>query len=148
MCQALLVGLFTKKLGERNASIVALVLNVLAFVLTGLATKSWMVFAVIIVSSPASVAMPAMNAWMSKLAPDDEQGRLQGVIGAAEGLSNICGPILMTQIFGAFEHELPGAPFFLGATLALIGLFIALRAAPPPRGDDQTTATPTRETEA
>ncbi len=132
ICQATLVGVMTKKLGERTASLLALVLNVVSLVLTGLATKGWMVFAIIIVSSPAGVAMPAMNAWMSKLAPADAQGRLQGTIGAAEGLSSIFGPILMTQVFGRFEHTVPGAPFFVGAVLAVVSLFVAMRAASPP----------------
>ena len=35
-------------------------------------------------STKHAFAMPAMNAWMSKIAPDDAQGRLQGAIGAAE----------------------------------------------------------------
>lgn len=153
ICQAVLVGVLTKRLGERNAAMLGLILNVAGLVLTGLATKSWMVFAVIVVASPAGVAMPAMNAWMSKLAPGDAQGRLQGVIGAAEGLSSIFGPILMTQVFGAFEHSMPGAPFYVAALLSLVALFIALRAAPPPSSEqeetaDQTTTTPTRETEA
>lgn len=135
--QAVLVGLWTKKWGERKASLVALFLNVLNFVLTGLATKTWMAFAVIIVASPAGVAMPAMNAWMSKLAPADAQGRLQGTIGAAEGLSSIFGPILMTQTFGAFETTIPGAPFFVAAALALGSLFIAMRAAAPPPAETE-----------
>ncbi len=127
VCQAVLVGLFTKKLGERKAALVGLVLNVVNYVVTGLVTKSWMVFVVLIVASPAGVAMPAMNAWMSRLAPADAQGRLQGTIGAAEGLSSIFGPILMTQVFGAFEHSMPGAPFFVAAGLSVVAILIALR---------------------
>ena len=125
--QAVLVGFFTKRWGERTTALVGLVLNIACFVLTGLASQSWMVFAIIIVSSPSAVAMPAMNAWMSRLAPDEAQGRLQGAIGAAEGLSSIFGPILMSQVFGAFEHTLPGAPFFLAAVLSVAALFIAMR---------------------
>lgn len=131
--QAVLVGRWTKAWGERKAALVALFLNVLNFVLTGLATKSWMAFAIIVVASPAGVALPAMNAWMSKLAPADAQGRLQGTIGAAEGLSSIFGPILMTQ---TFERFFPGAPFFVAAALALVSFFIATRAvAPPPSAE-------------
>jgi DHA1 family tetracycline resistance protein-like MFS transporter len=89
-----------------------------------------MVFAILIVASPAGVAMPAMNAWMSKLAPADAQGRLQGTIGAAEGLSSIFGPILMTQVFGAFSQTIPGAPFFVAAVLAVGALLIAMRVPP------------------
>jgi len=130
--QAFLVGFCTKRWGERKTAFVGLAFNVVCFVLTGLASQTWMVFAVIIFASPAAIAMPAMNAWMSKIAPDDAQGRLQGAIGAAEGLSSIFGPIVMSQVFGAFEHSLPGAPFFVAAVLSVAALLITLRAAPPP----------------
>ena len=60
------------------------------------------------------------------------QGRLQGSIGAAESLSSIFGPILMTQVFGTFEHSLSGAPFFVAACLAVVALLIAVRVGPPP----------------
>ena len=129
--QAVLVGFFTKRWGDRKTAFVGLVINIACFVLTGLVTRSWMVFVVIVVTSPAGIAMPAMNAWMSKLAPDNAQGRLQGSIGAAESLSSIFGPILMSQVFGAFEHTLPGAPFLVAAALSVVAVFIALRAAPP-----------------
>ena len=132
LTQALLVGFLTKRWGDRKTAMVGLALTVACFVLTGVASRSWMVFAVIIVSSPCGVAVPAMNAWMSKLAPDDAQGRLQGSIGAAESLSSIFGPILMTQVFGAFEHTLSGAPFFVAAVLSVAALFIAMRVGPPP----------------
>lgn len=127
--QAVLVGFFTKRWGEQKAAFAGLLLTIVAFVLTGLATQSWMVFAIIVVTAPAAIAMPAMQAWASKLAPDDAQGRLQGAIGAAESLSSIFGPILMSQTFGTFEHQLPGAPFFVAAVLSVASLGIALRAA-------------------
>ncbi len=132
LTQALLVGFCTKRWGERKTAIIGLVLTIVSFILTGFASQTWMVFAVIIISSPAAVAMPAMQAWMSKLAPEDAQGRLQGSVGAAEGLSSIFGPIVMSQVFGAFEHSVPGAPFFVAAVLSVAALSIAMRAAPPP----------------
>ena len=136
LTQALLVGFATKRWGDRRTAIVGLVLTVACFVLTGLASQSWMVFAVIVVSSPCGVAMPAMNAWMSKLAPEDAQGRLQGSIGAAESLSSIFGPLLMTQVFGTFEHTLSGAPFFVAAVLSIVALLIAVRVRPPLRAEN------------
>jgi MFS transporter, DHA1 family, tetracycline resistance protein len=113
--QSVLVGFFTKRWGERHTAFVGLLVTVAAFILTGLVWETWMVFAVIVVTSPAA---------------DDAQGRLQGAIGAAESLSSIFGPILMSQAFGAFQHQLPGAPFFLAAGLSVASLFIAMRAAP------------------
>lgn len=128
--QAVLVGSFTQRWGEQTTAFAGLVITIAAFVLTGLATQTWMVFAIIVVTAPAAVAMPAMQAWMSKLAPEDAQGRLQGAVGAAESLSSIFGPILMSQVFGTFEHRLPGAPFFVAAVLSVVALAIALRAPP------------------
>jgi len=128
--QSLLVGFLTKRWGERKTAFVGLLITVAAFVLTGLATETWMVFVVIVITAPAAIAMPAMQAWTSKFAPDDAQGRLQGAIGAAESLSSIVGPILMSQVFGAFEHRLPGAPFFVAAVLSIAALLVATRAAP------------------
>jgi MFS family permease len=71
---------------------------------------AWMVFVVIVVTAPAGVSMPTLQAWMSKMTPADAQGRLQGMVGGAEGLSSIIGPIVMSQTFGAFEHTIKGAP--------------------------------------
>jgi DHA1 family tetracycline resistance protein-like MFS transporter len=130
LTQALLVGFCTKRWGEQKTAIIGLVLTVACFVLTGLASQTWMVFAVIIVAGPSAIAMPAMQSWMSKLAPEDAQGRLQGAVGAAESLSSIFGPILMSQVFGTFERSLPGAPFFVAAALSVVALVIAMRAAP------------------
>jgi DHA1 family tetracycline resistance protein-like MFS transporter len=129
--QSMLVGFCTKRWGEQKTAFVGLGITILSFVLLGFASQTWMVFAVIVITSPAAIAMPAMQAWTSKLAPEGAQGRLQGSIGAAEGLSSIFGPILMSQVFGAFEHTLPGVPFFVAAGLSTIALFVTLRAASP-----------------
>lgn len=132
ICQAALVGPATKKLGERRAALLGVALSVVGMVLTGLSTKTWMVFVVLVLTSPGGIAMPAMQSWTSKLAPADAQGRLQGTIGAAEGLSSIIGPILMSQVFGAFEHTMPGAPFYVAAALSVVALLVMLPAASPP----------------
>jgi len=139
VAQAVLVGVLTKRWGERKTALVGLFLTALTLVLTALAFQSWMVFAIIVAASPSAVAMPAMNAWMSKLAPDDAQGRLQGSIGAAESLASIFGPLVMAQAFGAFEHTFPGAPFLVAALITFVSVAIALRAAPPPVAVEEDT---------
>lgn len=132
LCQAFLAGRITKKLGERRTAIATLAVNVAGFLLTAVATRTWMVFAITVLASPGGIAMPATNAWMSRLTPADEQGRLQGTIGAAESLSSIFGPIMMSQLFGATEHRFPGAPFLLAGALAIVALVVATRAPEPP----------------
>jgi MFS transporter, DHA1 family, tetracycline resistance protein len=126
--QAAMVAPMIRHWGERRAAIIAMAIDAAMLAATGLATKGWIVIAIVIVGAPAGVAPPALNAWMSRSAPADAQGRLQGTIGALEGLSSIAGPLLMTQLFGAFEERAPGAPFFAAALLVLIGLALTRRA--------------------
>ena len=126
LTQGALVGPAIKRWGERRASIAASVLDVLSLLALGLITQGWMVFVVTVVTAPSGIAMPAMNAWMSKHAPAEE-GRLQGTIGALEGLSSIVGPVLMSQLFGAFERTNPGIPFFAAAILIGIGVVVMWR---------------------
>ncbi len=131
--QAALVGPSIKRWGERRAAVIGIVAGALALLGTGFATRSWMVFALILVSAPGGIAMPAINAMMSKNAPPEAQGRLQGVVSSLEGLSSIVGPLLMTQLFQAYGTTLPGAPFFAATALCLIALMVLMmRAAKAP----------------
>lgn len=129
----LLVGPAIKRWGERGAAIIGIVTGCIALVGTGLATTSWVVFALIVVSAPAGFVMPAINALMSKSAPPEAQGRLQGVVSSLEGLSSMAGPLLMTQVFQAFSVSAPGMPFFVAT--ALCGVALAVLTLPGLRGE-------------
>lgn len=120
--QAALIGPAIKKWGEATASALGIVAAVLALLGTGLATQSWMVFALIAVSAPAGLVMPSIQAIMSKGAADDAQGRLQGVVSSLEGLSSIAGPLIMTQLFDHFGNTIPGMPWFVAAGLCVLAL--------------------------
>ena len=129
--QAALIGPAIKRWGERTASAIGLFCGVVAFVGTGLATHSWMVFALIVVSAPSGLVMPAIQALMSKTTSDEAQGRLQGVVSSLEGLSSIGGPLLMTQLFDRFGHSIPGMPFFVAAVLSFVALLTTRGKAAP-----------------
>lgn len=128
--QAVLVGPAIAKWGERRAAVIGIIAGGVALVGTGFATQSWMVFAFILIGAPSGVAMPAINAIMSKAAPPGDQGRLQGVISSLEGLSSIAGPLLMTQLFQGFGDGVPGMPFFV-ATLLYAGALLVLAGRSP-----------------
>ena len=128
--QAVLVGRWTKKWGERKASLMALFLNVLNFVFTGLATQSWMAFAVIVLASPAGVAIPAMNAWMSK-SRRPTQGRLQGDDRRRRRARRSSAHDRDDADLRRLRTKVPGAPFFVAAALGR-SILIAMRAAAPP----------------
>jgi MFS transporter, DHA1 family, tetracycline resistance protein len=64
---------------------------------------------------------------------DDAQGELQGAISSLMGIAAILGPLLATQLFGAFTGagaaiELPGAPFLASALLSAVALWVFMRA--------------------
>ena len=121
---ALLVGPAIKRWGERRAAVIGILTGSVALVGTGFATTSWMVFALIVVSAPAGLVMPAINALMSRSAPPEDQGRLQGVVSSLEGLSSIVGPLLMTRLFQGFSTSIPGMPFFAATALCVVALIV------------------------
>lgn len=122
--QAALVGPAIARWGEWRAAFLSILAGGVALLGTGLATRSWMVFALILVSAPGGIAMPAINAIMSRHAPAEAQGRLQGAVSSLEGLSSIVGPILMTQLFQGFSRTVPGMPFFAATALYVLALVV------------------------
>ena len=65
---------------------------------------------------------------MSKAAPDNAQGELQGVNSALQAIATIVSPLVMTQIFGYFtsnaDFYYPGAPFIMSAAMMVIAFLI------------------------
>jgi MFS transporter, DHA1 family, tetracycline resistance protein len=130
-----LVRVIIPKIGERRAVEFGLMSGLAGFVIYGLATEGWMIFAGIAVAAFSGLAYPSLNALMSQRVEPDAQGELQGAVASLFSLSSIIGPPLMTQLFGYFTgrsapFELPGAAFVLAAALTLASLMLFLRACP------------------
>lgn len=129
--QATAVGPAIARLGERRAAVLALALDIMALVAFGFATHGWMVFVLILVAAPTGIAFPAVKAVMSRSAPADAQGMVQGAIGSLEGIASIVGPIVMTGLFALFGGHsgthVPGAPFFCAGVLAMLAAALFAR---------------------
>jgi DHA1 family tetracycline resistance protein-like MFS transporter len=127
------------KIGEARAAILSMAIAVIAYVCYAFATEGWMIYALIAFGAFAGFATPALQGVMSKSAPANAQGELQGAIGSLNGVSMIIGPLVMTQVFAAFSDEaapiyFPGAHFLLAACLAafaFIPLMEAIRRIDP-----------------
>lgn len=135
--QGLLIRPILAKIGERNAVIFGLLIDVLAFVALGFVTNGWIALAMTPLTALGSIAGPALQGIMSRTAADDQQGELQGTLASINAVATIVAPLIMTQTFFYFTRTdaaiyLPGAPFLLSAilTIGCIGIFIAAR----PRG--------------
>jgi DHA1 family tetracycline resistance protein-like MFS transporter len=98
----------------------------------GLATSGLFFFLSIPVMMLWTISSPAAQGMMSRRVSESEQGELQGAIGSLCSLAWIIGPVLFTFTFGYFIDpakgwNLPGTPWYLGAFLLFVAMFMATR---------------------
>lgn len=129
------------RLGERRTIVVGLSVSLLGFVGYGLASQGWMLLTVLAVASLGAVAGPAIQGLVAGTVPGREQGAVQGALTSLQSLASVVAPLAAGGVFSAFSGEgapleLPGAPFFLGAVLLLVGLLWAARTLRRHPGDD------------
>lgn len=130
LVQGGLIRLVLARLGERGTIVYGLVFNGAVFVFLAFVTNGWVALAFTPASALGAVVTPALQGMLSRIARDDQQGELQGVIASCKSLAQITAPIVLTQIFFLFTTGpgpyLPGAPFLLSAALLVICLAIFL----------------------
>jgi DHA1 family tetracycline resistance protein-like MFS transporter len=78
------------------------------------------------------VAGPALAGMLSMRVRADAQGVLQGVLASLNGVAAVLTPLAMPALFSAFSTGVlgwvfPGAPYLLGAGLAMVGVYFVLR---------------------
>lgn len=129
-----LTGPAVKWLGERGAVALGLAAGVIALFGYGLAPGLAVVLILIVIHAPEGFVHPALTALMSRAAPEDAQGELQGGIASLQSIGLIIGTVFFTQVFGWFMQPnpwivSPGIAYFIGgAMMALtLGYFLALK---------------------
>jgi DHA1 family tetracycline resistance protein-like MFS transporter len=132
LVQGGLIRVILRVLGERKTVFYGLVFNLFAFTALGLVESGTVAMILTPLTALGAVVTPALQGIMSRTAPDDAQGELQGVISSTASLSMIVSPLIMTQVFAAFTAPeagvfMPGAPFLVSALLmvACMGVFLA-----------------------
>jgi DHA1 family tetracycline resistance protein-like MFS transporter len=139
--QGLLLGRLLQWVGERRLVVAGLVSGLIAFLLYGLATRGWMMYAIIAGNLLAFAVAPALNALVSKAADPREQGLAMGSLASLGSLMAVIAPLMGAPLLAEASH-LPagdwriGAPFFLSALLQAGALALAVahfrRHAPAP----------------
>lgn len=131
---ALVQGWFIRfiipKLGQERSVYVGLTLYAIGFLLFGIATQGWMMFAFLIPYCLGGITGPSLQGIMSGQVPPDQQGELQGALTSLMSLTSIFGPLLMAGLFTHFadpaaEIYLPGAPMLAGSVLTIISAVLA-----------------------
>jgi MFS transporter, DHA1 family, tetracycline resistance protein len=123
-----LVGRAVKTFGETRTAAFGLVFGIPSYLIFAFAPNSLAMVIGVVIGSVAGLAFPAMQSLMTARVGEDAQGELQGAIASIISLTSIIGPVLMTNIFGAFADKtgtyFPGAPFLLAT--ALLSMAIVL----------------------
>jgi DHA1 family tetracycline resistance protein-like MFS transporter len=125
-----LVGPFVKHFGERRSLLCGLVFGTLGFAGFALATRGWILLAVIPLIALWGIAAPATQSLMSRHVDPSSQGKLQGAINSLRAITGMAGPILFTQVFALAispraNVHLPGSPYCLAAVLLFSSLLLA-----------------------
>jgi DHA1 family tetracycline resistance protein-like MFS transporter len=82
-------------------------------------------------SALGSVVAPALQGLASRIASDDQQGELQGVLASITAVAAILSPLIMTRTFNMAteaEAHFPGAPFLVAAVLMAASWLLYRRA--------------------
>jgi DHA1 family tetracycline resistance protein-like MFS transporter len=132
MVQAWLLAVLIRRFGEVRLTLMGLSSGALAFLLYGLATQGWLIYAVILGNLLSFAAAPALQGIISKTTSPREQGELMGSLQAISSLGLIVMPLVGTAILGAVSHLAPqdwriGSSFYMCAAMQALAVLIALR---------------------
>ncbi|MDZ7905284.1 MAG: MFS transporter [Cypionkella sp.] len=100
--QGALSGLGARVFGEARLVLIGLCLGAAVLVGYGLVAAPWMVFALMVVHGPEGFVHPMITAILTRLAPEDAQGELQGGLSGIMSLSMLAGTVFFGQVFGYF----------------------------------------------
>jgi MFS transporter, DHA1 family, tetracycline resistance protein len=133
--QGWLTGRLVPRMGEELALIIGIVVGAIHFLAYGFITQGWLVYVIMTFGALDGLVFPAVSALLSRAAPDDQQGELQGGVSSVHALTSIAGPWLMSETLARFSEpggalpHFPGAAFVVAAALAAVsgGVYIASR---------------------
>jgi MFS transporter, DHA1 family, tetracycline resistance protein len=141
--QAQILGKVVARFGERITAQLAMTYGAIAFLLNAFITNGWIVLALTLTNGFQGMAMPSINAMMSRRLPPDQQGELQGFNGSLAALSILFAQIVYNYVLSYFTSDatpvhFPGAPFIISASISVLAL-IALSLLPRAQGDPEKT---------
>jgi MFS transporter, DHA1 family, tetracycline resistance protein len=131
--EGLLVAWIVKRLGQKRSIVSGLIFIGVSYIMFGLASQGWMIYAVIPLFAFGSVYGSAIQGLIGSSVPSSEQGTVQGAIASLTSITQIIGPLLGGSLLSYFLSEdafikIPGFTFLLAAVLAFVAVSLAVRA--------------------
>jgi DHA1 family tetracycline resistance protein-like MFS transporter len=130
---AVLPRLLVPRVGETKAVFIGFVAGTIGYAGYAFAPHPAVLYSFMVVFCFGGVGGAALNAILSHLVPNNEQGELQGAIASIGSLTSVVSPLVMTGLFAHFTG--PGAPVyfpgasFLAAAICELGALVIFAAA-------------------
>ncbi len=120
------------RLGARSTAIVGYIAGALGYGTLAIALAGWTMVPAVALIALGGLATPSVRAMVSGRGQVDNQGEMQGLLSAVEGLTAVVAPLLTGGLFYAFTAHLvpvvfPGAPFVLAAGSAIVAIVLLRR---------------------
>ena len=128
--QGLLLGRLLKRFSPQRLAFWGLVSSTVSYLLYGLATEGWMMFAVIFANLLGFTVTASIQSIISRAADAHTQGQTMGAVSGLNSLMAVVAPVIGAPLLGVVSH-LPkgdwriGAPFYFCAALQLGALVLA-----------------------
>jgi DHA1 family tetracycline resistance protein-like MFS transporter len=130
--QAVLVKKIVPRIGDTRAVVIGLCISSAVFIGYGLSPWGWLIYVIMTLGAFAGISGPAMQSYITKHVPPNEQGAVQGVYAGLASLAGIPGPFIATWSFGwaidpGNRFHVPGIAFFEASALIALALLLAMR---------------------
>ncbi|MEL6123384.1 MAG: TCR/Tet family MFS transporter [Bacteroidota bacterium] len=126
-----LIGVATKRFGEKSVIIIGFALCSVGMFLFGTASEAWMLYIFCIPYALGGIGGPTLQGLISNRVSVKEQGNLQGSLTSMISITTIIGPAMAASLFYLFTKEesdiyLPGASYFAAAALLVVSTLMVI----------------------
>ena len=133
LSQAVAEGLVLRhvsdRIGERNTAILGYVSGAVGYGVLAIALAGWTLIPAVVLIAIGGMATPSVRAMVAGRGEVNNQGEMQGLLSAVEGMTAVVAPLLTAGLFYAFTSNtlpvsFPGAPFALAAGSAVVACLL------------------------
>ncbi|WP_332638979.1 TCR/Tet family MFS transporter [Brevundimonas sp.] len=142
--QGVLVGPVVKRLGDRPTMVLGLVGGTVGIAAMGRAPDGLWFIAAMLPNALWGLAMPTLQALMTRRVGEDEQGQLQGANMSVASIAGVMSPLFFGWVYSLSVGEfaviqMPGLSFYLAAVVLLLAAVIGWLVG---RGQERRDAAP------
>ncbi|MCA6217484.1 TCR/Tet family MFS transporter [Ideonella sp. B7] len=132
LVQGGLIRVALKRMAPQRIAVIGLVSSAVCYLLWGLATQGWMMYAIIVLDIFGMMVSTSLQTLVSTAVDEHSQGRTLGSVASLNSLTAVAAPVIgsfLLQMTAHFPHGdwRIGAPFYLCALLQVAATVLAFR---------------------